>query len=445
MKHTPTSETAAGPVEHQGVWRRLSSGTFGSLTIPAYRYYFIALLGQYAAMNMQMVARSWYVYDLTDSVSLLGVIALANAVPMLSLSLFGGVLADRVQKKNVLIVGQAASAVIALAVALAITLGAISWQYLVVAAFLQGIVMALMMPARQAIIPDLVGQERLTNAVALNAGTMNLLRLLAPAFAGFLIALWNIQGVYYLMAIFYAVGIFFLFPLPSLGTVTIGGQRTWRQVTDGLKYVKRKPELIALLVFTLLATVLSMPYSYLLPAFTQSILTVNVATIGGLTHLPLVGTLFASLGKSSARLGMLISISGVGAVVGSLYIASMPNKKRGILYIASTLIMAGALIFFSITGSYWLAILVFIPLGVGQAGRMTLSNALVQSYTEDSYRGRVMSLYMMNWGLTNVGVFLVSLIAAATGVQLALGGAAALLVIVSIYYLFLTPSIRRLD
>ena len=114
---------------------------------------------QMAAMNMQMVARSWFMYELTGSAVMLGVVGLGSALPMLTVSLFGGVLADRIRKRGILIVGQFTSALVALGIAVSITLGAISWIHLFVAAFLQGLVMALMMPARQAIIYEVGGRK----------------------------------------------------------------------------------------------------------------------------------------------------------------------------------------------------------------------------------------------------------------------------------------------
>ena len=191
---------------------------FAALTIPAYRFFFGALLGQMAAMNMQMVARSWFMYELTDSATMLGAVNLMGAIPMLTISLFGGVLADRMSKKTLLIAGQFASAVVALGIALSITFGTISWEYLFVAAFLQSLVMSLMMPARQAIIFELVGENTLMNAIALNAAAMNLLRLMAPAFAGYAIALWSIEGVYYIMAGLYLIGLLFATGLPKMRT-----------------------------------------------------------------------------------------------------------------------------------------------------------------------------------------------------------------------------------
>lgn len=419
--------------------------TFASLKIPAYRLYFGALLGQMAAMNMQMVARSWFMYELTGRASMLGAVALAGALPLLSLSLFGGVLADRVRKKRILVVGQLASALVALGIAVSISMGTITWVHLFVASLLQGVVMSLMMPSRQAIIYELVGERSLMNAIALNAAAMNLLRLMAPAFAGFFIALWNIEGVYYIMAALYIFGFLFVVRLPSTNAVHESREGTLHELGDGLRYIRNNTNVLALLILTLMSTILSMPYFFLLPVFTKDILILEVANLGGLTTLPIIGQLILSLGESSARQGLLISISGVGAFTGSLAVASMTDKRRGLILLLSLITVGGALIVFSVTSSYLLALLFFIPLGLGQAGRMALSNTLLQAYTDDAYRGRVMSVYMMEWGITFVGVFFVGVLADYTGVQWAIGGSAALLVGAALYYIIFTSRIRNLD
>ncbi len=421
---------------------------FASLKVPAYRLYFGALLGQMAAMNMQMVARSWFMYELTDRASMLGLSALAGAVPLLGLSLFGGVLADRVSKKYVMIVGQLLSALVALGIAISISLGAISWVHLIVAGILQGTVMSLMMPSRQAIIFELVGEDALMNAIALNAAAMNLLRLLAPAFAGFFIAIWSIEGVYYMMAAFYITGFLFIIRLPRTEAVEENDGEpsgAFSDVLDGLRYIRNHADILIILVLTLFAVILSMPYFFLLPVFTREILFVNVDNLGRLTSLPLVGELITNLSQSSARQGLLISISGTGALVGSFIVASMSNKRRGLLLLISVLIVAITLVVFSFTQSYLMALIIFIPLGFGQTGRMALSNTLLQTLTEDAYRGRVMSVYMMEFGVMSVGVFVVGVLADYIGIQWAVGGAAIILVFISLYFLLFTSRIRNLD
>ena len=445
-----------GPVtERRGVGFR----AIASLTVPAYRLYFLFVLGQMGAMNMQMMARSWYVYELSKtpgtndgSVTMLGAVALANGLPMLALSLFGGVLADRVPKKQVLIVGQIMSTIITVGVAMSITLGSISVWHLLIASFLQGIVMALMMPARQAIIPELVGANMITNAVALNGAAMNLLRLMGPALAGFLIALWDIEGVYYIMAVLYGTGVFMLMGLPLSGAVALRGSGLFRQVGEGLTYVRRNNAILMLLIFSLFSFVLSMPYMFLLPAFTDTILTVDPSRLTFFTTLPLVGTLFETLDESSARQGLLISISGIGALVGSVFVATMEDKKRGFWLLISMFVMALSLIVFSFTNSYLIAFIVFIPLGFAQAGRMALSNTLAQAYSDDEHRGRVMSIYMLNWAMTNFGVFFVGVLADVVGTQggfagaqLAVGGSAIILLGVTTFFTFFTKRVRQMD
>jgi MFS family permease len=425
--------------------RRYRQETFAALKLPAYRIFFGALLMQMTAMNMQMVARSWFMYELTGSAVMLGTVGLGSALPMLTVSLFGGVLADRIRKKSILVAGQLASALVALGIAISITVGAISWLHLFVAALFQGLIMALMMPARQALIYELVGKNTLMNAIALNAAAMNFIRLTAPAFAGFFIAFWSVESVYYIMAALYAIGFMYAIRLPRTGTDRSRESSTIEELTDGLRYIRHNADVLAILVLTLLATILSMPYLFLLPIFTRDIFQVDVSIFGRLTSLPLIGSMLVALGESSARQGLLISVSGLGALVGSLFVASMSSRKRGLMYLFSLLLTAVSLVVFSATGSYLLALIIFITMGLGQAGRLALSNTLLLAHTDDTHQGRVMSVYMMNWGITMVGVFFVSILADHVGVQLAVGAAAGLLGVITLYYLFLTPRIRSLQ
>ncbi len=425
--------------------RPYRQGTFAALKLPAYRIYFGALLMQMAAMNMQMMARSWFMYELTGSAVMLGAVGLGSALPMLTVSLFGGVLADRIRKKSILVAGQFASALVALGIAVSITVGTISWIHLFAAALLQGLVMALMMPARQALIYELVGENTLMNAIALNAAAMNFIRLMAPAFAGFFIALWSIEGVYYIMTVLYVIGFMLAMRLPLTGTDRPRENTAIQELTEGLRYIRHNADVLAILVLTLLATILSMPYMFLLPMFTRDILLVDVSIFGRLASWPLIGPLVLALGESSARQGLLISVSGLGAIAGSLVVASMSSRKRGLIFLLSLLLTAVSLVAFSATGSYLLALIFFITMGLGQVGRLALSNTLLLSNTDDIHQGRVMSVYMMNWGITMVGVFFVSILADRVGVQLAVGGAAGLLAVITLYYLFLTSRVRRLD
>ncbi|MFC2044923.1 MFS transporter [Chloroflexota bacterium] len=402
--------------------------TFTSLKNPVYRLYYGGILGQRAAMNMQMLARSLLIYRLTSSAAILGIMALASALPMLFLSLFGGVIADRVQKKYVLLAGMASSAAVSLGVALALTLGYISpertssWLILVVASVFQGTIMGLMIPSRQAIIPEIVSEEQVMNAVALDTLGMNFFRLAAPALTGFLVDAFDFKAVYYAMTGMYLVAVACIAFIPLTSPIILGGGGALAKINEGIQYIRGKPNILFILLFTFLAVVLSMPYIFLMPIFTDDILKVG-----------------------ATGMGVLISVSGIGAIVGSLLLASMPNKRRGVMLLVSGLILGLALAGFSFSSSWYLSLVLIVFVGLGQTGRMTLGSTLLQYYTEDEYRGRVMSFYVMEFGLMSFGVFVAGLLAEVIGVQWAVGGFAVVLVLSSLLALAFVPRLRRLE
>ena len=404
--------------------------TFESFKNPVFRLYYAALLGQRASANMQMMARSLLVYHLTGSATILGLMSLANALPMLFLALFGGVIADRVQKKYVLLIGQSCSAVISLGIALSLTTGYLSaaragsWWILIVASVLQGTVMGLMVPSRQAIVPEIVGEEQLMNAIALNNMAMNTLRLIAPAVAGFLIGdSYNFEAVYFAMTGMYLVAVIFMILMPRTGKITAIRRSVFADILEGLRYVKNRTTILLLLVFILLVILLSRPYMVLMPIFTEDVLMVG-----------------------PAGMGILMSISGVGAIIGALILASLPNRRRGMMLLGGCLILGSALIGFSFSKSWPLSIALIVLVGLGQTARMTLGNTLVQYYVDDEYRGRVMSIYTMDFGFTSLGTFAAGLMAdTAIGVEWTVGGFAMVLVALTVIVAVLFPRIRKLQ
>jgi MFS family permease len=402
--------------------------TFDSLKNPAYRFYFMGMVGQWGSMNMQMVTRSLLIYRLTGSAAILGLMSLAAALPMLLLSLFGGAIADRVQKKYVIQIGQAASAVVALSVAVTLTTGYLSsenpgsWWVLMVNSVLQGSIMGLMMPSRQAIIPEIVSREQVMNAIALNATGMNTLRLLAPALAGFLIDAIGFAAVFYAMTGLYLIAVFFTGFLPATGTTSARGGNALVDIKEGLKYIWGKTTILLVLAFVVVFILLSMPYQMMMPIFADDILKVG-----------------------ATGMGMLMSVSGAGAMAGSLAIASLPNRRRGAILLATGLILGLSLAGFSFSRSWPLSLGLMVFVGLGQTGYQTVGTTLLQSYSEPEYLGRVMSINMMNMGLSSLGTFLAGILAEGIGAQWAIGGFAMVLVLLSILTIIFVPKIRRLD
>jgi len=316
MKEFKDGDPAGNVSVQGGAGRIFSRQTFRSLQNPVYRLYFIAMAGYMAPWSMQMIGRSLLVYRITGSAAILGIMSLAFSIPMLCLSLFGGVIADRVLKKHVIVAGTAGSALVSLVIALALTLGYLSpehpgsWWILAVAGALQGVIMALMMPSRMAIIPEIVGREDLLNAVSLNTVQMNGLRMLAPALAGLLVERFGFATLYYVMTGCYLVGAIIFSFLPRTGTAAIPGPSALTQMKEGLNYVRHNTTILLILFFTVFAVVLTMPYYVLMPIFTEDI-----------------------FGVGATGLGILMSVSGAGAIVGSLVLASLPNKKRGLMFL----------------------------------------------------------------------------------------------------------------
>ncbi len=402
--------------------------TFSSLRNPVYRLYLFGVMGQYASMNMQMVTGSLLIYRLTDSSALLGTMSLAHALPMIICSMLGGAIADRLPKKRILYLGLFLSAIVSLGIALALSSGFLSrenegsWWVLMVSSFLQGGIMGLMLPSRQSIIPEIVNKEHVLNAVSINTLGMNVLTLVAPAVAGFMIDSFSFQAVYYCMTGLYVYGGFVILSIKHTGRVSHSSRNILRDIQDGFRYIKNEKLLFFILGFTLMAVVLSMPYRQLLPIFVDNIL--NVGATG---------------------MGILFSVSAIGALAGSIVMASFPNKRRGLMLMISSLISGVALIIFSFSTSWGLSLAIIVFVGLGQTLRGTLSNAILQTYTDERYMGRVMSILMMEWGILSFFTFTAGLIAEFAPVQWVIGGFALLLIILALLAIMLVPRIRKLD
>lgn len=404
---------------------------FRSFQNPAYRFYLPGSLLQFAALSMQIVTGPMLMYRLTDSKALLGTMALVSASPMIVVSLFGGAIADRFPKKKVIVTGLMASAVLALGIALSLDTGYVnsndsgSWWVIFAAVFLMGIIMGFMMPALQAMVAEIVHREHLMNAVALNTMGMNILNLIAPSVAGVMIDQLGFESVYYTMIGLY-IGSAFLIsfihseaPVPAPGT---GGSNILREIREGFRYIRSDRVILFVLAFSLLATVLSMPYQQLLPIYVDDILKIG-----------------------ATGMGLLMSVSGAGALVGSIILTALPNKKRGLMLLASGIISGTALVVFSFSTVLDLSLAVMVFVGLGQTLRMTIGSTLLQAYSSGEYRGRVMSIFSMQWGLMSVCTFVAGVLAEFFRVEWILGSLAIILIAAAVLSIGLVPSLRKLD
>lgn len=399
------------------------STAFSSLENRRYRWYWLSSTASFAAMQMQVVVRGWLVYDLTDSALALGLVSAGVGAPILLFSLLGGAIVDRVDKRNLLIVTQTLTGIIALVIAVLLSTGAIALWHLIATSIVSGFILAFNLPGRQAIIPQLVEQRQIMNAVALGSGAMNLNRVVAPALGGVLVGVVGIGGVYYLMVACYVVSAALLFMIPPLGVPDRDSNATLRSdIGEGFRYVRRNSILLALLSMALVPIAFGMPYQMLMPIFAVDV-----------------------FGVGASGLGYLMAAVGVGALVGSIFVASLGDfKHKGIILLVASMLFGVFLILFANSGYFYLSLFFLLGVGAANSSLMAVNNTLLQINVEDRMRGRVMSMYMTTIGLFPLAVLPASAIAESVGAPFAVTAGGVIIVLFILAMVLLRPTLRKL-
>lgn len=376
-----------------------------------------------AGLNMQMLARGFLAWELTESALMVGLTGAGFAPPILILSLFGGAAADRLDKKRIIQVGQVGTGILGLVIALTIVADIVNIWYLIGASVVQGILFSFMMPARQAIIPHLVEKRQLSNAVALNASGMSLMTVSAPAAAGFIYAAGGPEAAYFTIAGLNFAAVLLTGMLKPVGrVVSTKSGRMWGDVKEGLRYVRGERTVMLLLAVTMFTTILAMPLRTLLPVQIEEVFNRDVES-----------------------LGLLLSMIGVGALFGSLVIAGLSTTQhRGYVLLATTAISGLAILLAGLNTSYFLALAIMVLVGLGDSGRRTLNASLIMEQADAEHRGRVMGIYMMNFGLMPIGVLPMAAIGEVLGIRWAFAMGGALLIAAALLLAVGTKRIRSL-
>jgi MFS family permease len=348
--------------------------TFSSLqNNPNFRLYWIGACLSNVGTWMQMVAQGWLVYELTGSPFLLGAVSFAGSIPILFLGLFGGVLADRFERRRLMVWTQTGMMLLAFLLAFLTLRHAVTVWHIMAIAFLNGVVNAFNAPVRQSIIADLVPRQDLQNAIAINSAQFQTSRMLGPALAGLTLAALGPGWCFFINAVSFLTVIAALVlmdvpPLPSRRP-----QPVLRNVAEGLRYVWKEPTIFTLLMIAAIPSLFGQPYQAMMPAFAVSVL-----------HTGATG------------LGLLQSAAGAGALVGALLIASLAKlKRRGQFQLYMLLAFGFTLELFSL--SRWLPVslgLVFV-VGLASMAYNSLNQTFIQSLVDDEMRGRVLSLLTM--------------------------------------------------
>jgi MFS family permease len=400
-----------------------------SLKNPAFRMFFLSRLFNALGMNMRQFSVSLLMYRLTGSATLLGILVLGRGVPLLLVGPLAGAMADRFSKKALIQYASLVDVFIAVGIATSLTTGYLSadnpgsWWFLVMMAFCDGISTVFKGPAADSLVIEVVGEKLVTNAIAINQAGQNTLRLVGPVLAGVAIDTYGFEPVFFAMAVIYALCWLTMLFVPYTGRLVRAGYNILNDIWDVIGYLKKNRNILFVLVAVLSMVFFSMPYQQLLPIFTEDILKVG-----------------------ATGLGLLQLMTGAGSIGGSIILASLPsNKKRGLLMLVSGVILGLSLVFFSFSTVWAVCIALMVGVGLGQAGRMTLPVALLQTYSRPEYRARVMSFYGVEMGISMFGTFFAALLVDSLGVQWSVGGMAMVLVALSVAALLFIPRLRKLD
>lgn len=400
-----SSNGTAGGIRH----------TFDALTNKQFRFLWFGMLFAQASMQINIVARSWLAYSISGSAVALGLVALARGLPMSLLSLLGGAMADRSDKRILLIMVMFGLALLSLVNAILVHLNTIRVWHLIVIGLFQGVFFAFNSPTRQALLPELVETELIPNALALNSTGMNLNRVLGPALAGVLIAS-HPAVAFDVVAGFYFVAGLMLFLLPKAnGERTVHTRNAFGDIADGLTYMFSRRRLLILISMAFIPTMIGMPFRQLLPVFQQDVLHVG-----------------------PSALGLMYTMVGVGALIGSLWVAAVSQSPRkNLLQVLCGVMFGVFLILFALSSVFHFTLVLLAVVGLTSQGYMTLNSVLIMETTDPAYYGRIMSIYMLTFATAPVAMLPFGFLVDHFGVARTEAVAGSALAVIMLIFLFL--------
>ncbi|MGZ4867672.1 MAG: MFS transporter [Candidatus Angelobacter sp.] len=373
---------------------------------------------------MQNIAQGWLVLQLTNSAFWLGVVGFAASFPILLFALIGGVIADHVNKRKLLMITQSAMMAFAFIMAALAYFKVINVHEIVFLALGTGIAMSLNTPTYQALVPQLVPREDLTNAIALNSAQFNMSRVLGPTLGGFAMALFGVAGNFFLN------GLSFLAVLVALTRIRYAEPAApreghlWEKLKQGFIYVFRHPEMSSLVLLVAIGSLLAIPYLTFIPYFARDV-----------------------LGSDEPGLGILMACSGAGAFLGAITIASLVHiRRRGLFVVRAFAGFYAAIIAFTFSRNFYLSGLILTIAGYCMIISAATINSLLQHLAEDHMRGRVMSIYSTAFlGLPPIGCLIAGSMAHVIGAPLAIAGMSALALLGSLWVFLGRTGLRELD
>jgi predicted MFS family arabinose efflux permease len=395
------------------------------LSIPEFRWLFFGNVGFFFAMNGQVLTRTILAWDLTGLAQSLAYINLVVAVPMIFVSMIGGAITDRVERRQLIIVGQSLITANEIFILSLLVTGHLEFWHLLCTAFVAGCAFPFIMPARMAITVNVVGPDRIQSAMAISSGAMNLSRVAGPAIAGIIISQYSIVAAYIVSTLLYASAVFCMFFVKrNTALQPEGGKKPLlADIIYGFQYIKSNKPVMVCLFFGLVPMFLAMPFQNLLVMLVEQ-----------------------NWQAGESGLGILMGAGGVGGVLGAIWIARRGDKSERLRLMVVTVIgFALFLAVFTQTSNFYLALVPLILANLCASAFQTVNNATVQILVDDSVRGRMSSFMMMSFGLTPLGVFPMAIAADHFGAAYAILGACIALVIITAAFVGLSKTLRTID
>ena len=396
----------------------------GALSHRNFRLFFIGQGISLVGTWMQNVGEGWLILTLTNSPFYVGLTSALSSLGVLLFSLYAGVIADRVDKRRVIIFMQIAFMLEAFTVAILVWTGVVAvWQVLVLATIL-GIASAFDIPMRQSFLVEMVGKEDLMNAIALNSSVFNGARMIGPAIAGLLIGALGIAWCYFLNGLSYIAVIagLLMMRLPPV-VRTVKTTSTWGGFREVLAFLNGNRGLRSLMILTSILSVFGFPYISMMPVFARDVL-----------H------------RGATGYGALTSSIGIGAVIGALGVAlaSSRIRRRGRLMLVGGTVFGILLILFSTSRSLALSMLLLAFAGCAMIVNNSLTNTLLQTAAPDHLRGRIMGFYSFVFvGMAPFGAFLFGLVAEHIGAPSTIAGGGAIVAIAVVITGLAVPELRH--
>lgn len=396
---------------------------FRALRHSDFRWFWISNTAQAAARGMQFLILGWLVLEITDSASQLGVVLFLYGIPNLTFVLFGGIFADRIDRRKLLISCQALVTLIILGLATLTMTGLVVIWHLYAVTFVLGTLQALNMPSRMAIVSDLVDREDIMNAVSLNSAVMNSGRIFGPAVAGGIIELTDISAAMFLNGGCYLVGTVFLLLVRSRSQQPAARDTTiLRDLWEGLRYFVKTPVTLMVIGLGFAFGFFGMPYIQVMPAFAKD-----------------------TLGVGAGGAGILLAGAGFGSLLGNLVLASLGDfRHKNWLLIGSAFIFGLSLLIFAWSPWFWLSWAILLVVGMGSSGYISVGTAVLQLHVPPELQGRVLSLWYVTAGLMFIGALPVAAAADAYGWPVAFSAGALLFLVAASWLGLWRPTLRNL-